>query len=245
MTRQFVNDPGTGLERAVRLASRSEMLGTLHTQAAHDFRDSLNAMTINVELLSRTISDGQVEPRERALQERCLDSLRRELKRLAESTGRALEESRPERTGVQRVALDALVDAVIASVHRRAQRQSVTLTFARPPTQLEVMGDADELRLALFNVTINGLEAMENGGELTFALTAEAPEALLAVSDTGAGIPVDIRPRVWDLFFSTKPQGLGLGLHVARSVIASHGGTVALDPPGTGVTFRMRLPLAN
>ena len=233
----------SALADTVRLASRSQLLGSLHAMASHDFRDSLNALTINVELLARTLSGDAPRGGEDEVRERCIGALRRELKRLEQSTGRALEEARTEAGKAQRIDLRTVVESVVFPLGRSAARQRVELTFAPPRDTIEVIGVADELRHALFNVALNALEAMTNGGTLTFELTREGSAAVVAVTDTGTGVLTELDARVWDLFFTTKPQKLGLGLHVVKNIAASHGGSAILDRSGSGVRFQLRLPV--
>jgi signal transduction histidine kinase len=230
------------IERAVLLADRAQMLGSVHMMAAHDLRDSLNSMTVNLELLSRTLEDedaGQTP----AIRQRCMAALRREVNRLALETGSALEESRLGAEPAGRVRLAKIIESIGSMLRNRALRQRVAVHFVPPANEIEVVGKASELRHAMFNLAVNGLDAMPGGGDLTFDLAAAGPTAVISVSDTGGGLPPDLRSRVWDLFVSTKPEGLGLGLHVVKRVAASHGGTVTVDDREEGVTVTMRLPL--
>jgi signal transduction histidine kinase len=95
----------------------------------------------------------------------------------------------------------------------------------------------------MLNLASNALEAMPRGGDLALSLTRDGAVAVLAVSDSGPGIPEELRHLIWDLSFSTKGrQGLGLGLYVVRSVAHAHGGTVTLDPTDSGARFAIRLP---
>ncbi len=233
------------MDGAVRLASRAQMLGSVHTTAAHDFRDSLNSMAINIELLGRTLESEAAQQKDTAVQQRCLTALRQELRKLAKVTGGALEESRPSGDERKRVDLGLIVEATMAVLRSRAQRQRVQMKFTPPSREVEVMGLPAELRHALFNLAVNALEAMPAGGELTFDLAVDGSDAILDVADTGAGIPSYLGTRIWEPLFSTKHQGLGLGLCVVKDVAASHGGAATCSSRDTGAAFTLRLPLAR
>jgi len=233
------------IERAVTLASRAQMLGSVHVMAAHDLRDSLNSMTLNLELLSRTLGDETPDSHVVALQQRCMTALRQELKQLALSIGGALEESRPVTEAVGRVRLTKIIESVAAAVRGGALRQRVAVRFTPPAHEIDVMGKASELRHAVFNLAANALDVMPEGGTLTFGLSNDGGRAVIAVSDTGGGVPADMRARVWDLFISSKREGLGLGLHVVKRIAASHGGTVTMDAGAAGTTVTMCLPAAG
>jgi len=235
--------PADVFESVVRLASRAQMLDAVHAMATHDFRDSLNSMMINIELLSQTFETGAADDKSAALQQRCIQAIRKELRRLANATGNVLGENRADAGEKRRVQLPSVIESIMAMVRGRAMNQHVAVTFTPPDQDIEVVGQPDELRHVIFNIVINALEAMPGGGELKLGLTTDGPMAVITISDTGPGISPDLGSRVWDPLFSTKGQGLGLGLYVARNLAASHGGTLTLEGRQSGVTFTIRLPL--
>jgi len=117
----------------------------------------------------------------------------------------------------------------------------VTTRLRDVPT---IMGDAVQLREAMTNLILNAVDAMPGGGTLTLT-TAEAEDHVeVIVSDTGVGMPPDVRDKVFDPFFTTKgPQGTGLGLSMTYGIVSRHGGSIAVESePGEGSTFRLSFP---
>ena len=112
---------------------------------------------------------------------------------------------------------------------------------------MAVRGHRDHLKQAVLNVAINGLEVLAESGTLTIELSpGEDGVAALAVRDTGPGIPPELRARIFDMHFTTKETGTGIGLYVARSIVESEGGTLAIAETGPeGTTFTIRVPLAD
>lgn len=110
---------------------------------------------------------------------------------------------------------------------------------------IEVQARPDEIRQAIVNLVTNALEAMPDGGALKVALSIEGNHAVITVSDTGPGVAPETAHRIWELYYSTKSGGHGIGLHVVRSVAESHGGSVTLDRSTPGAQFSLRLPLAT
>jgi len=108
-------------------------------------------------------------------------------------------------------------------------------------------GDAAELREALVNILFNAMDAMPEGGNITMESRQEDSSVVLSVSDTGTGIPEEIREKLFDPFFSTKAsKGSGLGLSVTMGIITKHGGSIDVESTqGEGTTFHIRLPMAN
>ena len=102
-----------------------------------------------------------------------------------------------------------------------------------------------ELREALINLVLNAVDAMPQGGSITLETSQERDWVLLSVTDTGNGIPPDVRRRIFEPFFTTKDSGTGLGLSIVSGIISSYGGTIDVDSElGRGTTFTIRLPAA-
>lgn len=236
-------DGAMAKEAVVRLANRARLVDAVQTTAVHDFRDSLNSMTINIELLSRAVESDPAGG-QAALNQRCITALRQELKRLATLMANTVNEDEGDPEPPGRVNLTSVVEWVKAVLRGAAQRQRVSMRFSPPAQPVTVVGQVDELRQAVFNAATNAIEAMTAGGQLAFDVSADGDTAVLTVTDTGPGIPSEARSQMWDLLFSTKTNGLGLGLPVVKRIAASHGGVATLSPGESGVTFTLRLPVA-
>ena len=128
-------------------------------------------------------------------------------------------------------------------------QSKITLRFEPPARPLVVEGQQGQLQQVLLNLIINSMQAMPDGGTITLTLDAQlresGPVAVVELSDTGTGIPDNIRDRIFDSFLSGRPGGTGLGLAIAKRVLNSHYGDLTLvtsSPAGT--TMRLTLPLA-
>ncbi|MBA7596929.1 Sensor kinase CckA [subsurface metagenome] len=110
-----------------------------------------------------------------------------------------------------------------------------------------VRGDMAELREALINIIFNAVDSMPQGGKLTVKAWQEDNQVVLSVSDTGVGMPDEIKSKIFDPFFTTKgPDGMGLGLSITYGIITRHGGNIDVESsPGEGTTFYVRLPLGG
>lgn len=146
-------------------------------------------------------------------------------------------------------ALDprTLVDDVARTLapHCRQHRVIVERSFEVDP-DLRLWGDPDQLRQVLVNLGLNAVDAMAGGGSLSFAVAAAADGAAISVADSGPGIELEDRERIFTAFYTTKSEGTGLGLAVVRDIVAAHTGTVELDEaPGGGARFTLRLPTVS
>lgn len=236
-------DGSTALQNALLLASQCRVMTPIYATVAHDFRNSLNAMSLSMDLLNRTLEHAASTPTDPAVQRRYIDSVRQELRTLTQCVGNVLDDGHFEPSPSARCRLLEIMESAAALLRPRADRQGVRVSLDTASDAIEVVGRSRELRLAVLNLAVNALDAMPRGGQLVLRLTTEDGCAVISVSDTGPGIPEAIRPQVWDQFFSTKDQGPGLGLHVVRNVTHQHGGAVTLDPSDSGACFTIRLPL--
>jgi len=114
------------------------------------------------------------------------------------------------------------------------------------PGPLPVKADSDLLKQALLNIVLNGVQSMANGGTLTVVANHDGARVMLEVRDQGSGIPVDIHDKIYNLFFTTKKNGSGIGLALSYRVMQMHGGSLEFDSEvGHGTVFRLTLPLLS
>jgi signal transduction histidine kinase len=137
-----------------------------------------------------------------------------------------------------------------AIIRAEAKRRGVRLEFKREPGALPVIGDRIQVQQVLLNLVLNAMDAVQDQSddrrEVSVAVTRSKRRAVLAVSDRGPGILPEHLPLVFDSFFSTKTEGMGLGLSISRTIVEAHGGRLWVDKTGgEGTSFRAELPLAN
>lgn len=237
-----------GIERDLRDAVQLRALGRLYLTLAHDLKAPLNALGLHLELLRRSLDrasgpDGE----EQARREEWIAILDEEIHRLDRGLQTLLGLTRPSDETSARFDLAGLVGEVASLVAAQAAAQGVAVRRGEPGSPLWIEGRADQVKQAVLNVVLNGLEAMPEGGELELTISAAEAggRAVVTVADTGPGIAPALRERIFDLHVTTKPAGDGIGLYVARSVLESHGGELRLvsgRPRGTA--FELVLPLA-
>jgi signal transduction histidine kinase len=142
------------------------------------------------------------------------------------------------------VRLDQAVGDVLALLDRQLVhlRVAVDRKFDGSPT---VMGDGGRLKRAAMNLLLNGAQAMPQGGKLTVALERTGGRVRLAVSDTGSGVPPELRNRIFEPFVTGRPDGVGLGLALTKRIVEDHGGRVGFESSERGSTFWIDLPEAG
>jgi PAS domain S-box-containing protein len=220
------------LEQQLDVSSRLTAISRLTGGVAHEIKNPLNAMALHLEVLRSRLDTEQPE----------LEVIAREIKRLDTVVKTFLNFNRPIDLQAQTINLSRVVEQVLALISIDAQAKSVQVE-SLIADKLWVNGDPDLLKQAILNVVNNGLEAMTNGGKLTIRTEWIGHDCQVTVSDAGSGIPRELQDRIFNLYFTTKPQGTGIGLATTFRVVQLHSGTIDfVSEPGKGTTFRLRFP---
>ena len=253
------------VQSTVRYSRKLAALGRLSAGVAHEVKNPLNAMMIHLELLRQyiapapsgrrlggpggstpaVVAEVAAFPAEEALTH--VDVIAGEIRRLDEVVQGFLKFSKPEDLKLQPVGLAVLLDEVIPIVRPEAERKGVQLTVDCDGA-LAVNGDPAMLRQAFLNLALNACQAMsDEGGTLRIACEpARGHRVLVVVADTGPGIKPEHLGRIFDLYFSTKPKGSGIGLSMVFRTIQMHDGEIEVESTvGKGTTFRVLLPQAS
>lgn len=211
---------------------------------AHEIRNPLSTMQLNLDLLAEDFAHPETQRDRRALQK--IERVQKESHRLQAILEDFLRYVRVQNLRAVPADLNEVVDILRDFQEGQAAAQGVVLRThyekSLPPIPLEV----ELFKQALLNLTLNALHAMPDGGELILTTRREGDWAVLDVTDTGCGIRPEDQPRVFDAFFSTRPGGSGLGLPTVRRIVEAHGGTIGLESePGRGTKFTIRLPIVR
>jgi signal transduction histidine kinase len=224
--------PVQRLENVIDNSGRLARLGELISGVAHQIRNPLNAITLELELLSEDLRNSK--PVEDHVQ-----AVREEMNRLDQAIEALMRFMRPEELKTEQVPANDLLGEIARTVNDPMVKVRCDLDPAVPA----VNADRAILMEALRNIVQNALEAMPNGGRLTLASALSDGMVELAVSDTGHGIPGDQLDRIFQLYFTTKEDGNGVGLSLALRAVDLHGGSIKIDSKvDEGTTVRIRLP---
>jgi signal transduction histidine kinase len=239
------------VESTLRYSRKLAALGRLSAGVAHEVKNPLNAMMIHLELLRQQIEPAGVAAGAAARDDlgsasrEHVDVIAHEIRRLDEVVQGFLKFVRPEELTLQPVSLDALWQDVVPIIRPEAERHGVTMVVACAGAP-DINGDAAMLRQALVNLALNACQAMPRGGTLTIrGEPARGRRVLVTVSDTGTGIDPQHLSRIFDLYFTTKERGSGIGLSMVYRTVQMHDGEIQVaSTVGKGTTFSMLLPQA-
>ena len=231
---EMVDRMASQLDVATRLAAISR----ISSGVAHEIKNPLNAIALRLDLLRARVMAGA--PEESLTPE--IDVLSTEVRRLDRVVKTFLDFSRPVEVRLTEVDLAELAKEVTVLMTPQARVAGIEVTFEEPGGPALIRGDADLLKQAILNLVTNATEAMKNGGHLRVSVSHEDEWVTIEVADDGPGIPPEVRDKVFQLYFTTKERGSGIGLALTYRAVQLHNGTVDFVSDSGGTTFRLKFP---
>ncbi len=234
------------LERRVRVAEKLAALHTLSAGVAHELRNPLSAIDLNLHLLEEEFKEQGGPAKQAAHYLRVLNA---ECRRLSVILDNFMKFARPGSMGLHAVDLSALIEHIMALMRFEAEERKIQLEQRVSKDMSPVLGDETQISQVLVNIVVNAFHAMPNGGRCCIVAEERTGEGKrwveIVVSDTGIGIEQKDLPRLFEPFYTTKSGGTGLGLAIAYRIMQDHGGTIYVTSvPGNGTQVVMQFPVA-
>jgi signal transduction histidine kinase len=227
------------IESELELSRRMAAIGRLTSGVGHEVKNPINAIVVHLELLKTKLGEASAP----AL--RHLEIIDAEIHRLDRVVQMLVDFSRPVELQLREQDLRSVIGDVLTLATEELSTRNVTLVSQMPSKPLVANFDADLLKQAVLNVIQNGAQAMPEGGTLQVALEEHRKFAVLRIADQGPGIPDDIREKIFDLYFTTKAGGSGIGLAMTYRILQLHHGSVEVQSSADrGTEFQLRIPLA-
>lgn len=214
-------------------------IGRLTSGVGHEVKNPINAIVVHLELLRTKLGDHN------APAARHLEVIDAEIRRLDRVVQTLVDFSRPVDLQLREQDLRQIIGDVLALSTEELSTRKVILESSLPSNPLIANVDADLLKQAVINVVENGAQAMPDGGVVRVTLEEQRKNAVLRISDQGTGIPDEILDKIFDLYFTTKSEGSGIGLAMTYRILQLHHGNVEVQSRlGQGTEFVLRIPLA-
>jgi PAS domain S-box-containing protein len=228
------------LNTQLQVSERLAAVGRITAGVAHEVKNPLNSMRLWLENLKESLP-----PETDAEARQAVNVLDAEIDRLDAVVKRFLDFARPMDVRLEATQLADLLREVLEVAAPQLDQAKVEVATLLPIDVPEVFVDRALLKQAVLNLVLNAVDAMPNGGQLQLTLSRRGEMAEIAVGDTGKGIPTEHRQKVFQLFFTTRPGGSGIGLASTFRIVQLHNGSIDFTSEvGRGTTFRIELPLA-
>jgi len=226
------------IEKATLQGEKLAATGRLVRIIAHEVRNPLNNITLSVEQMLQDIKD---EP-----MQLYMNIIMRNGKRINDLISQLLNTSRPSEITLEKQTFQHIMDDVIAASVDRLTLKRIKLEVSYPNAALEIMADREKLKLALLNVVINAVEAMEEQtGQLSISVQEQNNKLLLTITDNGSGISEEDISRLFEPYFTQKRNGVGLGLTFTLNILQAHKAEMEVSSKlGIGTSFNIAFPLA-
>ncbi|MDE3105001.1 MAG: two-component sensor histidine kinase [Acidobacteriota bacterium] len=240
--RDTVLQLGQELEVSRRLAA----IGKLTAGVGHEVKNPINAMVVHLELLRSKLD--AMEDQSSAAAQRHVEILAGEMQRLDRVVQTLADFTRPMELHLHELDMRELASAVVELTCAEMAENNVRVAVEMPHEPVLVRVDGELIRQALLNLLLNAMQAMPEGGLIRVLVRREQQTAVVEIIDQGTGIPPEVLPRVFDLYFTTKPRGSGIGLAMTYRILQMHGGALEVqsnvqpDAPDRGTAFTLRVP---
>jgi PAS domain S-box-containing protein len=228
------------IEDEIEMSRRLSASGRITRGVAHEVKNPINAIVLHLQLLQDKLR--QVDPDTR----RHMDIIGSEIHRLDRVVQILVDFTRPRDLHLEETDLRRLLEDGAALAGPDAGRHGVTVICELPSEPLMVKVDTDFIKQAILNVVLNGVQVMPEGGALTISARREDEMVVTEIRDQGSGIAPEVQDRIFELYFTTKKGGTGIGLAQTYQILQWHYGSVDFESvEGQGTTFRLRLPLVQ
>ncbi len=229
-------------QEALLRAEQLAAVGRVSAQVAHEVRNPLSSIGLNVELLDELVARARFDSESDAKEARALvTSVTRELDRLTEVSEEYLKMARLKQPALTTEDVSEVLVNVLDFSREELERSGVAVERDLAEGA-RALADEGQLRQVFLNLLRNSKEAMPQGGTLTVTSAVKNGSVEVTFADTGVGIPSDVRARLFEPFFSTKDGGTGLGLAVSKQILQAHGGSIECESgPGGGTRFVVKL----
>lgn len=230
------------IENNLLRAMKYGIITNLTSSISHEIKNPLSALAMHAEIIENRIQKSAFAGKEQSL--KSLHTIQSEVNRLNRIIQQFLALARKSKTQLDYFNTNDLINEVILLVQQQAQENKISLKFNLNDQLPKLYGDADQIKQVILNILLNGFAAMENGGILKIETKRDDNRIKIFIEDNGKGIPETVQKQIFELYFSTKEDGGGIGLSLCKNIIEAHEGSITFrSSEGKGTRFCITLPV--
>ena len=238
----YLNDRTRELEKRLEEEKRLAYIGTLAAGMAHEIRNPLSSVKMNIQMIEGKLGEFGAQVSDYLVNK--VGRIHRETARLEETVNNFLAFARPKPLNQRRCNLNESVNDVLEFLEPTCTVDNISLVREFAPNLPQAFIDPEQLGQAVENLVRNAHQAINKDGEIRVRTGLKDNVFEISVSDSGTGIPQHAKDKMFEIFFTTKEGGSGLGLTIVKQIVEAHGGSIAFDTiQGKGATFTMKLPM--
>ncbi len=232
------------LEDKLHKAEELSRLGQLSAGLAHEIKNPLNLINLSIDHLKTKAAVLDEKTKDEFIN--TMDTIKAELYRLNRLTEQFLNHGRTMIENKEIISVNVLLGQLAELIKNKAESQSIKISLSLPGAQVQVSGEAEQLKTAFLNIVLNAIDVMPYGGTLEIKLSSDDDECRVLFRDSGPGIPGEVMDKIFEPFFTTKETGIGLGLAISKDVISQHNGSITVTTiKDRGTEFIVHLPLTG
>jgi signal transduction histidine kinase len=237
---KLINELENNLLRSMKFG----VITNLASSMSHEIKNPLSSMALHAEILESRLKKMDFDQKSQVL--RSVQTLQSESGRLNRIIQQFLTLARPSKLELNLINLNQIIEEVLELVQQQAQEMGISIYSDLDPSLGVIYGDEDQIKQVILNIILNAFAATDMGGKVNVVSRAEYERILVQIRDTGRGIPKEIRDKIFDLYFTTKRDGGGVGLSVCQNIIRAHDGQIEFESiEGQGTEFSIHLPIKD
>lgn len=233
---KLINELQRNLQRSMKFG----VIANLASSISHEIKNPLSSMAIHVEILNVRLAELEMENKE--VVNKSLDVLQNEVKRLNRIISQFFNLARVKKTDLNLLNINQIIQDVITLVKQQAIERNILIEEQLGEIE-SIYGDPDQLKQVIINIILNAFQAIHHDGVTTIKTKMNTGDVLIEISDDGAGMTEEVKERLFELYFTTKHDGGGVGMSICKNIVEAHEGEISfISTPEKGTTFTIRIP---
>lgn len=229
------------LQNNLNRSMKFGVIAGLASSVSHEIKNPLSAMAIHADILNTRI--GRLDPADENNLQKSLSVLQNEIKRLNRITHQFFNLARVRRSDLTIISLNSVINDVLLLVQQQTIERNISLESALESNIEMIYGDPDQLKQVFLNLLLNAFQAIERDGTVQVRSYQQGATVLVEIEDDGAGMDESVQGKLFELYFTTKEDGGGIGLAVSKNIMQAHGGFIRFSStPGKGTCFTLGFP---